>query len=353
MVDRGTRAPRGRGSASNPANRFTRIEIEADTPADRVPTVYLRDDARTVISRNSSPDIPYEASVNPYRGCEHGCAYCYARTYHEYLELSAGLDFETRILVKEDAATVLRREISKPGYQVRPLDLSGVTDPYQSVERRLGITRSCLGVLAETLHPVVVVTKNAAVTRDLDLLAELARFDASMVWISITTLDAKLAARLEPRTSQPGARLQAIAELTNAGVPCGVLVAPVIPGLTDHELPRILQTAARSGALAARCIPLRLPGAVAEIFTDWLGLHTPLAKDKVLARVREMHRGRLNDPRFGTRMTGEGVRADQLHDLFRTVCRRAGLATEAPELDHRNFRPRGGKQLDLFATGEG
>jgi len=344
--------PRGRGSASNPANRFSRIEIESDAPVDRVPTVYLRDDARTVISCNTSPDIPYEASVNPYRGCEHGCAYCYARNFHEYLELSAGLDFETRIMVKEDAAEVLRREIGAAGYRVRPLDLSGVTDPYQPVERRLGITRACLDVLAEARHPVMVVTKNAAVTRDLDPLAELARFDATMVWLSITTVDPELAARLEPRTSQPSARLEAIAKLAGAGVPCGVLAAPVIPGLTDHELPRILAAATEAGASAARCIPLRLPGAVAEIFADWLSEHAPLARDKVLARVREMRGGRLNDPRFGTRMTGEGVRADQLHSLFRTVCRRVGLATEAPQLDDRHFRRPGGRQLALFEHSE-
>jgi DNA repair photolyase len=333
-------------------NRFSRIEVETDMPPDRVATVYLRDDARTVISRNTSPDIPYETSVNPYRGCEHGCAYCYARNYHEYLELSAGLDFETRIMVKEDAAEVLRREISAPGYRVRSLDLSGVTDPYQPVERRLGITRACLEVLAASRHPAMIVTKNAAVTRDLELLAELARLDAAMVWLSITTLDDTLAARLEPRTSQPRSRLEAISRLSAGGIPCGVLVAPVIPGLTDHELPRILEASAEAGAMAARCIPLRLPGAVAEIFSEWLAEHAPLSRDKVLSRVREMRGGRLNDPRFGTRMTGEGVRADQLHSLFHTVCRRVGLATEAPQLEVRHFRPPGGRQLTLFDHGD-
>jgi DNA repair photolyase len=344
----GRHFPRGRGSASNPANRFTRIEVVPDEPAERAATVYLRDASRSIIATNTSPDIPFEASINPYRGCEHGCSYCYARTYHEYLELSAGIDFETRILVKEDAARLLRRELAAASWQPKAIDLSGVTDPYQPVERQLRITRSCLEVLAEHRNPVTVVTKNGLVTRDQDLLGELARFEAAAVCLSVTTLDARLAARLEPRTSQPRRRLEAISKLSAAGIPCGVIVAPCIPGLTDHELPRILEAAAGAGACWARVIPLRLPGAVAGIFTEWLETHAPLHRDKVLNRIRSMRGGDLNDPRIHNRMTGTGVIAEQMRALFHATCRRVGLATEMPALSTQAFRRPGGEQLGLF-----
>jgi len=344
-----SRWPRGRGAASDPANRFTRLEVVPDEgPPERAETLYLRDDARSVISRNASPDIPYEQSVNPYRGCEHGCAYCYARTYHEYLGFSAGLEFETRILVKEDAATLLRREISAPGYRPTPLDLSGVTDPYQPVERRLGITRACLEVLADACHPVLIVTKNAAVTRDLDLLGGLAAHGSAFVWLSLVSLDEALVRRLEPRTSGPRARLEAVARLAAAGVPCGVLVAPVVPGLTDHEVPAVVAAAAAAGARWARCMPLRLPGAVETVFAEWLDRHEPNRRDKVLNRIREMRSGRLDDSRFGTRMTGEGVWARQLHALFSAACRRAGIEPEPPRLSCAAFRPPAGAQRALF-----
>ena len=314
-----------------------------------VPTVFLRDDARTVISTNDSPDIPYEASLNPYRGCEHGCAYCYARTYHEYLGMSAGLDFETRILVKEDAPELLCAELGRPGYEPRPVDLCGVTDPYQPVERHLELTRRCLEVLVEHRHPVLVVTKNAMVTRDLDLLGELAGLGAVQVWVSCVTLDSELAARLEPRTSQPRGRLAAIRRLTEGGVPCGVMLAPVIPGLTDHEIPRIAEAAAEAGARFARMAPLRLPGAVAELFTRWLDRHAHLQKEKVLGRLRQVRGGSLSDPRFFSRMRGEGPYARHLHDLFTTACRRHGLLTEAPSPTAEHFRRPGGQQLSLFS----
>jgi len=343
--------PRGRGAARDPANRFTRLRIVPDEPEARRETVYLRDDARTVISRNASPDIPFDRSLNPYRGCEHGCAYCYARPFHEYLGLSAGLDFETRILVKEDAPVLLERELAAPGYAPAPIDLSGVTDPYQPVERRLRLTRRCLEVLARCRHPVVVVTKNAGVLRDADLLGELARHRAAAVWLSVTTLDPALAARLEPRTSAPPARLEALRGLAAAGVPVGVLVAPVIPGLTDHELPAILAAAAAAGARFARWIPVRLPGAVAEIFADWLERHEPRRARAVLRKIRDMRGGRLDDPRFGHRMRGTGPLAAQLGRLFEVTCRRLGLAPGAPPLDASGFRPPGGHQLHLFADG--
>ncbi len=347
------RWPRGRGAASDPANRFTRLQAVPDEgPPERAETLYLRDDARSVISRNASPDIPYEQSLNPYRGCEHGCAYCYARTYHEYLGFSAGLDFETRILVKEDAGQLLRHEISRRGYRPTPLDLSGVTDPYQPVERRLGITRACLEVLAESRHPVLIVTKNAAVTRDLDLLGQLAAHQAAFVWLSLISLDEALLRRLEPRTSGPRARLEAVAKLAAAGVPCGVLIAPVVPGLTDHEVPAVVAAAAEAGARSARCMPLRLPGAVETVFTEWLERHEPNRKAKVLNRIRDMRSGRLDDSRFGTRMTGEGVWAQQLHALFDAACRRAGLEPEPPRLSGAAFRPPPGVQRELFDDGD-
>jgi DNA repair photolyase len=346
MTDR--RFPRGRGSALNPANRFSGIEVEADEPAERATTVYLPDASRSIVSTNTSPDIPFDASINPYRGCEHGCSYCYARTYHEYLDYSAGIDFETRILVKENAADLLRRALATARWQPKAIDLSGVTDPYQPVERERRITRSILEVLVEHRNPVTVVTKNALVTRDTDLLAELARFEAAAVCLSVTTLDARLAARLEPRTSQPRRRLEAISKLTAAGIPCGVMMAPCIPGLTDHELPQILEAAADAGARWARVIPIRLPGAVAGIFSAWLETHAPLQRDKVLKRIRSMREGELNDPRLHARMKGTGVRAEQMRALFHATCRRLGLATEMPRLSIDAFRKPGGEQLRLF-----
>ncbi|NOZ94906.1 MAG: PA0069 family radical SAM protein [Acidobacteria bacterium] len=340
--------PRGRGAGSNPANRFTRLEVEPDQQRERVETVFLCDTSRTVISTNTSPDIPYEASLNPYRGCEHGCAYCYARPFHEYLGFSAGLDFETRILVKEEAPELLRREISAPGYRPRPLDLSGVTDPYQPVERRLGLTRRCLEVLAEARHPVLIVTKNAMVTRDTGLLAQLARYGAVRVTLSLTTLDAELARRLEPRTSSPRQRLEAVLAFREAGIPCSVLIAPVIPGLTDHEIPALVEAAAGAGAVSVHWLPLRLPGAVEQIFTAWLADNVPLRKERVLARLRAIRHGRLNDPRFGHRFAADGPHGEVMASMFTTACRRHGIGREAPPLSSAAFRPPGGRQLDLF-----
>lgn len=268
--------PRGRGASSNPLGRFERIEVESELPpADRVPTTFWRDTSRSVLSRNESPDVPFEVGLNPYRGCEHGCIYCYARPTHEYLGLSAGLDFESRILVKEDVAELLERELSARGWRPQVLGISGVTDPYQPIERKLGLTRQCLEVLARLRNPVALITKNALVERDIDLLTDMAADSTAAVFISITTLDASLARRLEPRTSRPERRIEAIARLSEAGIPCGVLMAPVIPGLTDHEIPAVLEAAAKAGAGWARYIPLRLPGAVAGLFESWLEEHYP------------------------------------------------------------------------------
>jgi DNA repair photolyase len=346
-------APRGRGSAENPPNRFVCLAVVRDEgEADEAPapeTEFHRDHSRSVIATNDSPDVGFDASVNPYRGCEHGCVYCYARPTHEYLGLSAGLDFETRILVKENAPELLRRELSSAAWRPKTLALSGVTDPYQPIERRLGITRRCLMVLAEFKNPVGVVTKNGLVARDADLLAELARHRAAAVHISITTLDADLAGRLEPRASRPARRLEAIDQLAAAGVPVGVMVAPVIPGLNDHEIPRILASAARAGASFAGKVLLRLPHGVKELFESWLERHEPMRRARVLAHIRATRGGRLNDARFGSRMRGEGLLATQLDRIFEVSCRRAGLARQAPALSTASFRRPGGPQLEMFS----
>jgi len=304
-----------------------------------------------VLSFNDSPDLGFSVSLNPYRGCEHGCAYCYARPTHEYLGFSSGLDFESIILVKLDAPERLREELSSPRWEPQPIALSGVTDCYQPIERRLQLTRRCLAVLAEFRNPVCVVTTNYLVTRDAARLVELARDGAATVCLSITTLDAELARRLEPRASLPDHRLAAIRFLAAAGVPVGVLVAPVIPGLTDHEMFRILEAAARAGARFACYSVLRLPHAVEQLFLDWLDRTVPLRKEKILNRLRQIREGRLTDGRFGTRLTGTGPEAERLARMFDVACRRAGLMAPFPELSAAAFRvpspPGGAVQPEL------
>jgi DNA repair photolyase len=344
----------GRGAAGNPKNRFERIEVEPD-PGElegeepRAKTVYLRDHSRSIIARNDSPDIGFDASINPYRGCSHGCVYCYARPTHEYLGLSAGLDFESKILVKQDAPELLRGELSSPRWRPVVLSMSGVTDPYQPVEKKLGITRRCLEVLAEFRNPVAVVTKNHLVTRDMDLLSELARHDAAAVAISLTTLDDDLRRLMEPRTSPPNRRLAAVKALSDAGIPVGVMTAPVIPGLTDHELPALISAAAEAGAAFAAYVPVRLPHAVGPLFEDWLSRHFPDRKAKVLNGIRAMRGGRLNDPHFGSRMRGEGLFADHIAQLFSISCHRAGIARgRFPKLSAAAFRNKSETQPELF-----
>jgi DNA repair photolyase len=344
----------GRGAAGNPKNRFERIEVEPD-PGEiegdepRPETVYLRDHSRSIIARNDSPDIGFDASINPYRGCSHGCAYCYARPTHEYLGLSAGLDFESKILVKQDAPELLRKELSSPRWNPLVLSMSGVTDPYQPVERRLRITRRCLEVLAEFRNPVVIVTKNHLVTRDVDLLSELTRHDAAAVAVSLTTLDDDLQRIMEPRTSRPARRLAAVERLAASGIPVGVMTAPVIPGLNDHELPALLSVAAEAGASFAAYVPVRLPYAVRPLFEDWLTRHFPERKVKVLNRIRSMRGGELNDARFGSRMRGEGLFAEHIAQLFSISCRRAGMGEgRFPKLSTAAFRRGGGAQPNLF-----
>lgn len=336
MIDGERIEPRGRGAGFNPPNRFasTHHEIELETVEDdqdyleslrRPETQFLPDDSRSIIAENQSPDVGFEVSVNPYRGCEHGCIYCYARPTHEYIGMSAGLDFETKILVKHDAPKLLRQALEAPSWRPRVLAMSGVTDAYQPIERKLKLTRRCLEVLLEFRQAVVIVTKNRLVTRDVDLLSSLAEHGAAGVLVSITTLNPALAARLEPRTSRPSGRLEAIRVLAAAGIPAGVMVAPVIPGLNDHEIPTILEAAAGAGARAAGYTLIRLPMAVAPLFEDWLDRHHPNAREKVLGRIRSIRRGKLNDSRFGERMRGEGPIADMIARVFRTSCKRLDL----------------------------
>jgi DNA repair photolyase len=331
---------RGRGTPENPANRYERLFLEPDpeAAADAPPTEYYRDASRTILAENDSPDIPFRWSLNPYRGCEHGCSYCYARPSHEYLGFSAGLDFETRLMVKEDAPELLRRTLSRPRWQPETIALSGNTDAYQPLERRLGITRRCLEVLAEFRNPVDVITKSELVARDADLLAELARHGAARVMVSVTTLDADLAGRLEPRAARPQRRLEAVRTLADAGVPVGVMVAPVIPGLTDEEMPAILEQAAAAGACTAAWILLRLPSPVDALFQDWLARHAPGRKDKVMHRVRECRDGAVTDARFGRRMRGQGPYAGQLAALFGATARRLGLDRQLPAPSTEAFR---------------
>jgi len=344
-----------RGTELLPTNRFERIAMEPDPDSDLDPseerpriTQYLRDLSVTVVSRNDSPDIPFRVSLNPYRGCEHGCAYCYARPTHEYLGFSAGLDFESRILVKEKAPELLREELASPKWVPQWMALSGVTDAYQPVERRLQLTRRCLEVLDEFRNPVGIVTKNALVTRDVDILSRMAGYRGASVAISVTTLDPELRRILEPRTSPITARLEAIRALTDAGVPVGVMVAPIIPAVNDHEIPAVLAAAKSAGAVWAAFVMLRLPHGLKEIFTDWIERSFPDRREKILNQVLGMRSGRLNDPSFGSRMTGQGIQAEQIQQLFEVSRRKVGLAEHGPRLSAESFRRPGGRQMDLF-----
>lgn len=347
---------KGRGAAENPANRFEPIEFVRDMdgydpdeePAPR--TMVFRDTTKQIIAKNNSPDVGFTYSINPYRGCEHGCIYCYARPGHEYFGLSAGLDFETKIFAKPDAAVLLRKELLAPKWQGDLIAISGVTDCYQPLERKLGITRSCLEVLLEFRNPTALITKNHLITRDVDLLAEMAAYDGVGVSISVTSLRNEIQSVMEPRTSVPGRRLKAIETLARAGVPVNVMVAPVVPGLTDHEIPAILQAARDAGARGAGYIMLRLPYAVKELFERWAERHFPDRKDKILNRVRELRDGRLYDPTFGVRMRGVGVFADQIELLFDTTVRKLGFNQDRYRISGDAFRkPDTSPQLKLFA----
>jgi DNA repair photolyase len=348
---------KGRGATANPEGRFESVTREAfddgweraDDAAQPLATVVTEERAKSIIARNDSPDIPFTQSINPYRGCEHGCVYCYARPSHAFLNLSPGLDFETRLFAKVNAAELLRAELGKPGYVCEAIALGTNTDPYQPIEREYWITRSILEVLEAHDHPVAIVTKNAMVERDIDILAPMAGKNLARVFLSVATLDHELSRPMEPRTSAPRRRLETIRRLAAAGIPTGVVVAPVVPFLTDHDIERVLDAAAEAGAGYAGYVLLRLPFEVKEIFKEWIEARFPLKAAHVMSRVRAMRQGRENDPEFGSRMTGTGHFAELLARRFERACSRLGLDRERPPLDATRFsRPRGTPQLELF-----
>jgi len=351
---------KGRGALSNPSGRFEHRRHEAiddgwyqEEVPDFIPTSIEPDRARSVITRNDSPDIPFEQSINPYRGCTHACPYCYARPSHSYVGLSPGLDFETRLFYKQDAGRLLEEELAKPGYVCKPITLGANTDPYQPIERRMRVTRAILEVLARCRHPVTVITKSALVLRDLDLLADLARDGLAGVGVSVTTLSAELKRVMEPQAASPRARLEAVRRLNDAGIPTGVMVAPVIPALTDHEMEAILEAAAGAGARWAGYVLLRLPYEVKDLFREWLAAHYPDRAAHVMSLVRQMRGGKDYDSSFGTRMRGTGPMAELLRTRFQVACRHFGLGTGRRQQppDTTLFRPpiaeRSGPQLAL------
>jgi DNA repair photolyase len=350
----------GRGPNINPANRFDRIDVVpegewldaefAETGSVPHPhTQFFHDATESILVHNDSPDVGPGWSLNCYRGCEHGCAYCFARPYHDYLGWSSGIEFETKILVKQRAPALLRAELAARKWKPEPILMSGVTDCYQPAERHFRLTRQCLEVLVEFRQPVGILTKNFLVTRDLDLLAELARWQCASVNVTIVTLDSDLASRLEPRAARPEHRLRAIKMLAEAGVPVGVMVAPVIPGLTDHEMAGILDAAAQAGATRAGYVTLRLPYAVKDVFLKWLDDHEPGKKERVLSRIRDLRGGKLYDSTFGDRMRGQGIFAEQIRQMFEVATRRAGLNREdRPQMSTAHFRRPGGVQMELL-----
>lgn len=358
-----TNLPRGRGSRLNPDSRFAHWErsscddgwshgADPDGDVNKGPaTTLILDRARSVIVRNNSPDVPFSQSINPYKGCEHGCAYCFARPGHAYLGLSPGLDFETKIAWKPDAPEVLRRELAAPGYRCVPVALGINTDGWQPVERQLGLSRRLLEVLAETRHPVSIVTKSALIERDVDLLADMARDNLVQVMFSITTLDLPLARKLEPRAASPARRLTAMAALHQAGVPVGVLFAPLIPALNDHELERVLEAAHEAGADTAGYVLLRLPHELKTLFEDWLHSHFPERAGHVLSLLRQLRGGQLNDSRFGHRMRGQGVYAELYSQRMKRICTRLQLSRNRRPLNTEAFSPPArGPQMNLFRS---
>ena len=353
-------ARKGRGATGNPDIRFEACRREAiddgwgslDEALPPLRTEVGVDQARRMIAWNRSPDVPFDRSLNPYRGCEHGCIYCFARPDHARIGLSPGQDFESRLLRKTDAATRFEAEIRHPKYEAAPITLGANTDPYQPIEREYRVTRSLLTVLAEYRHPVTIITKGALIERDLDLLQELARFDAVSVMVSLTSMDRPLKRRLEPRAAAPERRLQIIGRLSAAGIPCGTLIAPVIPALTDHEIERLVSAAAAAGARTAGYILLRLPLEVRELFFDWLHLHYPQRAARVESRLRDCHGGECYDASFGRRMRGSGPWAQLLDQRFRRACRQAGIDADRrirPTANHFRRPARSGDQAELFS----
>lgn len=347
----------GRAALSNPSGRYERHEtdlvddgwdMEEDLPPLR--TEVSDERPRRVITRNTSPDISFDRSINPYRGCEHGCIYCFARPSHEWLGMSAGLDFETRLIAKPTAPELLERELRAKSYKPAVIAIGTNTDPYQPLEKERRIMRRVLEVLSEYRHPVAVVTKGTLIERDLDVLGEMGRAGLARVGISVTTLDATLARKMEPRVPSPERRLATIRRLTEAGCPVRVMVSPVVPALTDHEMEAILEAGAAAGAVAASWIMLRLPHGVSQLFRDWVETHYPDRAARVMGRVRDLHGGKDYDPEWGKRMTGEGLFAEMMKQRFAVATRRLGLAHELPELRTDLFQPpaRAGDQLSLF-----
>jgi len=350
MPDKGLH---NRGALINPANRFEKISFERDEdisdeeyPSPK--TEFYKDTSKSIISYNDSPDIGFETSLNPYRGCEHGCVYCYARPTHEYFGLSSGSDFESIIFVKTEAPILLRKELAHPKWKPQVIVMSGVTDCYQPFERKFQITRQCLQVLLDFKNPVGIITKNKLVTRDIDILKEMARYQGICVTVSITTLDPYVARAMEPRASTPSNRLKAIEELARAGVPVTVNVAPIVPALTDHEVPAILKAAASAGAKGAGYTVLRLPYAVKDIFERWLSEYFPERKDKVLNRIRELRDGALYDSGWGTRMAGRGLFAENIRDIFDMGYKRAHFDQGRIHLSTASFQNVQDKQMRLF-----
>jgi DNA repair photolyase len=340
----------GRGSQIAPPNRFERTYTVSDwehlaaedleETEQKVPTEFFADQTRSIITENDSPDVGFRYSINPYRGCEHGCAYCYARPGHEFLGLNAGLDFETKVFVKHDAADLLRQELGKPSWRGdESITISGVTDCYQPIERKLRITRSLLAVLLESRQACGLITKNALVARDYDVLGALAELWLVRVMLSITTLDHELARALEPRTSPPAKKLAAMQALAEAGVPVGVMVAPIIPGLTDNEVPAILAAAAEAGAKTAGYVLLRLPFAVRPIFEEWLARNRPKQHDRVISRIRGTRGGGMYQTKWGVRQTGTGQYAEQIANTFKVFKKKHGIKDDLPPYDFSLFRP--------------
>ena len=352
-----TKRLKGRGTNNQSSPRYLEHSrqpledpVEELAESGRIKTTVMNEMARSIISRNSSPDVPFEYSINPYRGCEHGCSYCYARPSHAYLDLSPGLDFETKIVAKHNAAQKLLEELAAPAYRCKPIALGSNTDPYQPLESELKLTRQIIEVLLRHNHPMTIVTKSHLVQRDMDLLTEMSHSNLVQVFVSVTTLDAGLANKLEPRASTPFRRVETIQKLTDAGIPTGLLLAPVIPAVNDTEIEAILETCAEAGINTAGYVLLRLPLEVREIFIDWLEQHMPLRKEHVMSIVRDIRNGKEYESNFHTRMSGSGVFADLIASRFNSVCKKLHVTRQRVSLDCSRFTPPRlpGSQYDLF-----
>jgi len=350
---------KSRGAGFNPQNRFEKLYVDYydenldyydndDGEVKHIPTTFYLDNSKSILAKNDSPDLGFDYSINPYRGCEHGCVYCYARPSHEYLGFSAGLDFETKIMVKMEAPQLLEKEFLKKIWKPQPIMFSGNTDCYQPIERKLEITRKCAQVFQKFNHPVGLITKNALIQRDIDILAEMAKQNLSTAVISITTLKRDLSRKLEPRTSVPAVRFETVEKLAKAGIPTGVNVAPIIPGLNDEEIPAILKLASECGAAFAGHTIMRLPYSVKDIFLEWLGRNYPEKALKIINRIHEVREGNLSDPNFGTRMSGKGEIAEAIHKLFKISCEKYGLNKQKMKLNYNLFKRSNSLQEELF-----